>query len=369
MPHSRIELRFPTAAAVDRLTADLRLPPGGQDWEIEVADAARVGEFLDAYEAGGLDDDERFALMALVVASYDELLQACGDADRQVWARLRGHLLGEFGLHAYTVQHWSLPDHDDDPDHVFLFTALAREVMAAVYGPREQWPREPFVVRRFNSLSETMDICDERDGTFALGWSTSPNRPHGQRRGFPSVADAVAFAAREFGVPPERWKHVQARDSTTRTPRRAARHDGGRRRMRKRAGCAIPGRLTEGVSVVPGVTPGGTASQALKSSGTVRVPLQRVQPAGGRPWGAQAGHQRSTVIGMQIMPPWAASSCRRVRVTAPSSSYSAAPEASRVVRLRQKRESMAAGADGRAGAGGGGGAGDVAGVLPRRRRS
>lgn len=214
MPLHKIQPRFPTAAAIDRLTALLRLPPGGQDWEIEIADELRVGEFLNAYEAGGLNEDERFALMELIIASYDDLLRGGGDADRRTWARLRRHLLGEFGLHAYTVQYWSLPDGDDDPDHVFPFTALAREVMAAVYGPRERWPRRPLVVKRYVDWGDpavpgvpldAMDISDERDGSFALSWSKFAGRPGGDRHGFATVADAVAFAAREFGVPPERW--------------------------------------------------------------------------------------------------------------------------------------------------------------------
>jgi hypothetical protein len=114
---------YPTAAAIARLTEMLHLPPGGQDWEIMVADAPRVGEFLDTYERQPLDDDERFTLMELIVASYDDLLRDGGDADGRLWERPRRHLLGGFDLHGYTVQYWSLPDEDEDPDHVYPFTA------------------------------------------------------------------------------------------------------------------------------------------------------------------------------------------------------------------------------------------------------
>ena len=146
-----IPQRFPTAAAIQSLDAALYLPLRRQDWEIEVADAARVGEFLDLYECGKLDEDERFSLMSLVVASYDELLRESGDRGHHLWARIRRHLVDHFALHAYTVQGWSFPDEDDDydPDEVFPFTPYAREVMAAKYGPRDCWPRRPFSVKRF----------------------------------------------------------------------------------------------------------------------------------------------------------------------------------------------------------------------------
>ena len=217
MATTAIQPRYPTAAAIERLTAMLHLPPGGQDWEIEVADADRVGEFLDSYERQPLEPDDRFALMALIVASYDDHLRGGGDADGRVWDRLRRHLLGDFGLHGYTVQYWSLPDGDYDPDHVFAFTGRAREVMAAVYGPRERWPRRPSSVKTYTDRPDpvvpdaplnAMDISDERDGSFALWWSKFGDRPCGERRGFATVDDAVAFAAREFGVAAERWKDV-----------------------------------------------------------------------------------------------------------------------------------------------------------------
>src|SRR5438876_493 len=105
MATTAIQPRYPTAAAIERLTEMLHLPPGGQDWEIETADAARVGEFLDAYEAGGLDDDERFALMAMIVASYDDRLSESRPRDYLPWQRIRRHLWERFDLHGFTVQY------------------------------------------------------------------------------------------------------------------------------------------------------------------------------------------------------------------------------------------------------------------------
>jgi hypothetical protein len=154
------------------------LAEAGQDWELEVTDGARVEEFLDAYEGEPLNDDERFALMALIIASYDDWLEEGNEAPA-LRERLRRHLLGRFDLHGYTVQYWSLAD-EDDPENVFAATGLAREVMAAVFGPRERWPRIPFAVKRVIEWPEMgptdrsldwMEIADERDGNFSLSWS------------------------------------------------------------------------------------------------------------------------------------------------------------------------------------------------------
>lgn len=212
-----IQPRYPTAAAIAQLTAILNLPPCCQDWEIEVADPDRVGEFLDVYERQPLDDDGKFALMALIVASYDELLAEHSNETRYR-ERIRRHLLDQFDLHAYTVQYWSLPDDEDTAAarDGWSFTPFARELMAAVYGPREHWPRRPFVVKRFIDWPEpvvagvalnVMQISDESDGHYQLWWSKYGERSAGKCE-FPTVDEAIEYATRTFEIPPDRWTDV-----------------------------------------------------------------------------------------------------------------------------------------------------------------
>jgi hypothetical protein len=210
-----VQPRFATAAAVTRLSAMLGLPPADQDWEVEAADPRRVAEFLDAYEAWVLDDDERVALMGLAIASYDELLDA-GRDDPRHWGRMRRHLLDRFDLHGHAVQYWSLPD-EDDPREGFGFTGRAWEVMAAAYGPRERWPRRPVVVKRYLAWPDpvvpgvpldTMDVSDGRDGAgYTLWWSAFGGRAADERT-FPTVEEAVRYAADVHGVEAERWRDV-----------------------------------------------------------------------------------------------------------------------------------------------------------------
>jgi len=86
--------------AIVRLTVALRLPvtEGGQDWPFEVADPDRLSEFLDAYEQGFLDEQERYHLMELIVASLEEYLQ-CQAGDPVLLARFRTHFTDSFEAH------------------------------------------------------------------------------------------------------------------------------------------------------------------------------------------------------------------------------------------------------------------------------
>jgi hypothetical protein len=66
-----------TKEAIENLNKKLNLPiltPYSQDWEYEQADSSRVQEFMTYYENSVLTNNEKFALMALIVSSYDDYL-------------------------------------------------------------------------------------------------------------------------------------------------------------------------------------------------------------------------------------------------------------------------------------------------------
>jgi len=128
MSGDQINERWVTGDSVSRLTSLLGLSvhPHMQDWEHESADAHRLGEFLDLYELGGLSNDNRFALMALIVSSFDDWLSESG-ADEAVLQRIQGHLVADFTLHETTIHYWCLWD-EADPDNVFRATQFMREI-------------------------------------------------------------------------------------------------------------------------------------------------------------------------------------------------------------------------------------------------
>lgn len=131
--------QWPTRKAIEALTQRLRLSAEFcQDWEVEVADARRVGEFCDAYEGTTLSIEEKFALMALIIASYDDYLRDTPPTRRNqsLEDRIRRLLTENFPLHAHTVEYWCCLDEEtwanpadpDDPDNGFLVTPLMRRV-------------------------------------------------------------------------------------------------------------------------------------------------------------------------------------------------------------------------------------------------
>lgn len=76
-----------------------------QDWEYEVGDARRLDDFIAAYQSGDLDEDERFTLMAMILASLDDLGEAASADVR--WDTVRGLLEANIALHAYSIWYWA----------------------------------------------------------------------------------------------------------------------------------------------------------------------------------------------------------------------------------------------------------------------
>lgn len=106
MTYLRQIYRFASAKAIYRVTSDLKKPATGQDWEQEFADADRVSDFLDYYDSAQLNNDERYALMELIVASFDELL-ASGKRNSEWQARIVEHQTNRFNLFNDLVQYWA----------------------------------------------------------------------------------------------------------------------------------------------------------------------------------------------------------------------------------------------------------------------
>lgn len=102
-------MRYSTGEADRRINELFNLPARGdeQDWEVELAAPERLEEFMDAYEGKTsilLNSDERFALLELIIASFD--VNYTSETTR-LWPRLQTYLLAEWKDIWETVVYWA----------------------------------------------------------------------------------------------------------------------------------------------------------------------------------------------------------------------------------------------------------------------
>ena len=97
-----------------------------QDWPIEVADAARLHEFADAYRDPALTRDERIVLMELVIASLDDVEDP---GSHELWPSIQEILLSDFDLHKQTVFYWAVEEFAASDG--FSVTPLMRALLRA----------------------------------------------------------------------------------------------------------------------------------------------------------------------------------------------------------------------------------------------
>jgi hypothetical protein len=106
----------------------LNLPAKGdeQDWDIELADPARLSEFLATFKAYHLTPSVRKAFLALIIASYDDLLQYDPDDDDFYWTSIKGIIEPEKHEHFALLKYWASEDSIYSKDAAFLVTPRIR---------------------------------------------------------------------------------------------------------------------------------------------------------------------------------------------------------------------------------------------------
>ena len=138
--------RYETRAATDYLNILLHLPPTGQDWSLEASNAARLREFCDLYENGRLDAETKFALMCLIIASLEDLINgnATAEGTEETIQRVKRLLRQDFLLHLHTLDYWCLHD-EADPENVFAPTVMLRRIWQDCWKPEyQQWIENSF---------------------------------------------------------------------------------------------------------------------------------------------------------------------------------------------------------------------------------
>lgn len=126
--------RRTTPAARESLTRrfGLHFDPFSQDWEWEVSHPARFAEFLNAYSSGDLGEDERFALMEILIQCIEDMELSSVKSSPQ-WVAVESLLLANPGLHASSIRYWSCLDLDiADSEYWFRVTDAMRTVWSVI---------------------------------------------------------------------------------------------------------------------------------------------------------------------------------------------------------------------------------------------
>lgn len=97
-----------------------------QDWPIEFADPNQLPEFIHIVNVWSLSDAEKHAMVELIIASYDDLLNE-GNVDSSVklWSDVLVILKSDSELYQDILNRWALWGEDD----VFAITPLIRDFL------------------------------------------------------------------------------------------------------------------------------------------------------------------------------------------------------------------------------------------------
>jgi hypothetical protein len=146
-------MRFPTRHAIEFLSTVLDLPQNGepQDWDIQVADDARLEEFLRRYTDLAHDNDKAFAFLALIIACFDvriakrldqaefdldtilyaanfEVTQFYTAEERRLWQQIETLLNSDLKLFDPLILYWSF---EVDAESFFPCTLFFRRRFAS----------------------------------------------------------------------------------------------------------------------------------------------------------------------------------------------------------------------------------------------
>jgi hypothetical protein len=100
-----------------------------QDWDIELADYKRVTEFIEIADSANLSLPERYAIVELILASYDDYLTNEGN-DEGIWKGIVKVLDAHFELYVDTLNYWALTQ-ETTVNNIFEITPQARAYLAS----------------------------------------------------------------------------------------------------------------------------------------------------------------------------------------------------------------------------------------------
>jgi hypothetical protein len=114
--------------AIDFLNQYFKLPAKGneQDWDVELADSNRIKEFLNGYR-GDFTGDVKLALMALILASYEDFLHE-NKENSNIENEIKEIFDDDILLFADLLKYWALQD-EEKREGLFNITNFVRKFL------------------------------------------------------------------------------------------------------------------------------------------------------------------------------------------------------------------------------------------------
>lgn len=100
-----------------------------QDWDVEFANPDKLNEYLSFYQKNenNLSEDEKFALMALIWASYDDYLSIQEKEKVDFWNRIKELVASEQIIFSDLIKYWSV-ENEKNSEMFYHITPLARNL-------------------------------------------------------------------------------------------------------------------------------------------------------------------------------------------------------------------------------------------------
>lgn len=114
--------------SIEKISNKLSLPFNGieQDWDIEMANSKRITEFIKFYQQNkNLTTDEKFAVMAILLASYEDYLNENDLNIDDRWFKIKSLLSNNYIIFKELIDKWSLVNETIESDF-FKITLLIR---------------------------------------------------------------------------------------------------------------------------------------------------------------------------------------------------------------------------------------------------
>lgn len=139
-------MKYVTKYASELLNTELSLNASGeeQDWELELGDDERIEEFIDFYRNRERNSEIDFALVSLIVASFEDrvigrfsqidgeykdifergdndIMKVYVEDEIFTWKEIKSIIDSNMELFSEIVRYWSCVDYDGDPNAIALF--------------------------------------------------------------------------------------------------------------------------------------------------------------------------------------------------------------------------------------------------------